>query len=55
MSKIYTNKEKPKTGPRPGPCLNYYVNIGQKKPSPRNVQKSEPDFKLNMKKIQIVG
>ncbi len=29
----YKNKEKPKTGPRPGPRLNYDVNIGTK-PSP---------------------
>ncbi len=34
----YNNKEKPKTGPRPGPRLNYDVNIGQK-PSPRDVKK----------------
>ncbi len=38
----YKNKEKPKTGPRPGPRLYYYVNIALK-PSPRDV-KSEPDF-----------
>ncbi len=33
----YKNKEKPKTGPRPGPLLNYDVNIGPK-PSPRDVK-----------------
>ncbi len=32
------NKEKPKTGPRPGPRLNYDVKIGPK-PSPRGVKK----------------
>ncbi len=31
----YKNKEKPKTGPRPGPRLNYDVKIGPK-PSPRS-------------------
>ncbi len=35
----YKNKEKPKTGPRPGPRLNYDVKIGPK-PSPRGVKKS---------------
>ncbi len=48
----YKNKKKPKTGPRPGPRLNYDVNIGPK-PSPRDVKKSEPDFKLNIKKINF--
>ncbi len=37
----YKNKEKPKTGPRPGPLLNYDVKIGPK-PSPRGVKKSGP-------------
>ncbi len=35
------NKEKPKTGPRPGPRLNYDVKIGPK-PGPRGVKKSGP-------------
>ncbi len=35
----YKNKEKPKTGPRPGPRLNYDVKIGPK-PGPRGVKKS---------------
>ncbi len=48
----YKNKQKPKTGPRSSPHLNYDVNIGLK-PSPRDVKKSEPDFKLNIKKIQL--
>ncbi len=39
--------EKPKTGPRPGPRLNYDVNIGLK-PSPRDVKMLELDFKLNI-------
>ncbi len=43
----YKNKEKPKTGPRPGLRLNYDANIGPK-PSPSDVKKSEPDFKLNI-------
>ncbi len=34
----YKNKEKPKTGPRPGPHLNYDVKIGPK-PGPRDVKK----------------
>ncbi len=34
----YKNKEKPKTGPRPGPRLNYDVKIGPK-PGPRDVKK----------------
>ncbi len=34
----YKNKEKPKTGPRPGPLLNFDVKIGLK-PSPRDVKK----------------
>ncbi len=38
MSKI-KNKEKCKTGPRPGPRLNYDVKIGPK-PGPRGVNKS---------------
>ncbi len=38
---IYKNKEKPKTGPRPGPRLNYDVKIGPK-PGPRGVKKSGP-------------
>ncbi len=37
----YKNKEKPKTGPRPGPRLNYDVKIGPK-PGPREVKKSGP-------------
>ncbi len=37
----YKNKEKPKTGPRPGPRLNYDVKIGPK-PDPRDVKKSGP-------------
>ncbi len=43
----YKLKEKPKTGPRPGLRLNYDVNIVPK-PSPRDVKKSEPNFKLNI-------
>ncbi len=35
----YKNKEKRKTGPRPGPCLNYDVKIVPK-PSPGGVKKS---------------
>ncbi len=46
----YKNKEKPKTGPRPGLRLNYDANIGPK-PSPSDVKKSEPDFKLNILNI----
>ncbi len=37
----YKNKEKPKTGLRPGPRLNYDVKIGPK-PGPRDVKKSGP-------------
>ncbi len=37
----YKNKEKPKTGPRPDPRLNYDVTIGPK-PGPRGVKKSGP-------------
>ncbi len=37
----YKNKEKPKTGPRPGPRLNGDVKIGPK-PGPRDVKKSGP-------------
>ncbi len=37
----YKNKEKPKTGPRPSPRLNYDVKIGPK-PGPRDVKKSGP-------------
>ncbi len=36
----YKNKEKRKTGPRPGPHLNYQVKIGPK-PGPRGVNKSK--------------
>ncbi len=50
MSK-YKNKEKPKTGPRPGPRLSYDVNIGLK-PSPRDVKKLEPNLKKNKKEIK---
>ncbi len=37
----YKNKEKPKTGPRPGPRLNCDVKIGPK-PGPRDVKKLGP-------------
>ncbi len=37
----YKNKEKPKTGPRPGPCLNYDMKIGPK-PGPKNVKSRGP-------------
>ncbi len=37
----YKNNEKPKTGPRPGPRLNYDVKIGPR-PGPRGVKKSGP-------------
>ncbi len=37
----YKNKEKPKTGPRPDPRLNYDVKIGLK-PGPRGVKKLGP-------------
>ncbi len=50
----YKNKEKPKTGQRPGPHLNYDVNIGPKR-SPRDVKKSESNFKLNIKQIQFLA
>ncbi len=50
----YNNKEEPKTGQRFGPCLDYDVNTGPK-PSPRDVKKSESDFKLNIKKNYILA
>ncbi len=37
----YKNKEKPKTGPRPGPRLNYDVKIGPKL-GHRGIKKSGP-------------
>ncbi len=37
----YKNKEKPKTGPRPGPHLNYDVKTVPK-PGPRGVKRSGP-------------
>ncbi len=40
----YKNKEKPKTGPRPGPRLNYEVKNGPK-PGPWGVKKSGPGLK----------
>ncbi len=43
----YKDKEKPKTGPWPGPHLKYGVNIGPK-PHPRDIKKLEPDFNKNV-------
>ena len=41
MSKIGYKKDKPKTGQRPGPRVNYDVKIGPK-PGPMGVNKSGP-------------
>ncbi len=42
----YTNKEKPKTGLRPGPRLSYDVKIGPK-PGSKGVEKSGPGLKFS--------